>query len=77
MTFRTLDRQIPDFKIVNTNSNKNETCSSDRSCVIRWIIESDGGAPIIRAEILHAKVKIKYTETKCPEQVLLFRFELI
>ncbi len=55
-TFRTLDRQIPDFKIVKTDENKNETCSNDRSCLIKWSIESDGGAPIIRAEVLYAKV---------------------
>ena len=57
-TFRTLDRQIPDFKIVQTEENKNETCANDRSCLIKWTIESDGGAPIIRAEVLYAKVAI-------------------
>ncbi|CAF1419129.1 unnamed protein product [Adineta ricciae] len=56
-TFRTLDRQIPDFKITKTDENKNETCFSDRSCLIKWTIESDGGAPIIRAEVLYAKAK--------------------
>ena len=56
--FRTLDRQIPEFKIVPTEENKNDTCTNDRSCVIRWNIESDGGAPIVRAEILYAKVQI-------------------
>ncbi|CAF2310395.1 unnamed protein product [Rotaria sp. Silwood2] len=55
--FRTLDRQIPDFKIVKTDENKNETCSNDRTCLIKWIIESDGGAPIIRTEVLYAKAK--------------------
>ncbi len=54
--FRTLDRQIPDFKIAKTDENKNETCSNDRTCLIKWTIESDGGAPIIRSEILYAKV---------------------
>jgi hypothetical protein len=54
--FRTLDRQIPEFRIVPVEENKNETCSNDRSCLIRWSIESDGGAPITRAEMLYAKV---------------------
>jgi len=56
LSFRTLDRQIPDFKIIKTDENKNETCSNDRTCLIKWTIESDGGAPIIRSEILYAKV---------------------
>ncbi|CAF3679675.1 unnamed protein product [Adineta steineri] len=56
-TFRTLDRQIPDFKIVKIDENKNETCFNDRSCLIKWSIESDGGAPIIRTEVLYAKAK--------------------
>ncbi|UJR25993.1 hypothetical protein I4U23_007340 [Adineta vaga] len=56
-TFRTLDRQIPDFKITKTDENKNDTCLNDRSCLIKWNIESDGGAPIIRAEVLYAKAK--------------------
>lgn len=56
IVFRTLDRQIPDFKIVKTDENKNDTCSNDRSCLIKWSIESDGGAAIIRSEILYAKV---------------------
>ena len=51
--FRTLDRQIPDFSI---DENKNRTCLSDESCLITWNIESDGGAPILRAEILYAQV---------------------
>ncbi|CAF0836880.1 unnamed protein product [Rotaria sordida] len=55
--FRTLDRQIPDFRIVKIDENKNETCLNDRTCLIKWIIESDGGAPIIRTEILYAKAK--------------------
>ena len=55
--FRTLDRQIPDFKIIRTEQN--ETCANDRSCLIRWTLESDGGAAITRAEILYAKVKAR------------------
>ncbi|CAF4542959.1 unnamed protein product, partial [Rotaria magnacalcarata] len=54
--FRTLDRQVPDFRIVKNDENKNETCSNDRTCLIKWIIESDGGAPIVRSEVLYAKV---------------------
>jgi len=49
--FRTLDRQIPDFTV-----NENRTCLNAESCLIKWNIESDGGAPIIRAEILYAEV---------------------
>lgn len=59
IVFRTLDRQIPDFKIVKTDENKNDTCSNDRSCLIKWTVESDGGAAIIRSEILYAKVNTK------------------
>lgn len=57
ITFRTLDRQVPDFKIVKTDENRNETCLNDRTCLIQWAIESDGGAPIIRSEIFYAKAK--------------------
>ncbi|CAF2073220.1 unnamed protein product [Rotaria magnacalcarata] len=52
--FRTLDRQIPDFTI---DENINRTCLSDESCLITWNIESDGGAPILRTEILYALAK--------------------
>jgi len=55
-SFRTLDKQVPDFKISKIDENKNETCSNDRTCLIKWTIESDGGAPIVRAEVLYAKV---------------------
>jgi hypothetical protein len=51
--FRTLDKQIPDFTI---EENANKTCLNDASCLITWNIESDGGAPITRAEILYAPV---------------------
>lgn len=51
--FRTLDRQIPSFKI---DDNKNHTCLNAESCLITWNIESDGGAPIFRTEIFYAKV---------------------
>jgi hypothetical protein len=52
--FRTLERQIPDFSI---DENKNGTCVNDETCLITWNIESDGGAPIVRAEIFYARVK--------------------
>jgi hypothetical protein len=57
--FRTLDRQIPEFRLIPTEENKNDTCFNDRSCLIRWTIESDGGAPIIRTELLYAKVNMR------------------
>lgn len=65
--FRTLDRQIPEFKVVPNEENKNDTCFNDRSCVIRWTIESDGGAPIIRSEILYAKAKLNNNNNYEPE----------
>lgn len=46
--FRTLDRQRPDFIIDNSS---NQTCSNEQTCLISWTIQSDGGAPLIRAEI--------------------------
>ena len=52
--FRTLDKQIPDF---NVEDNQNKTCLNDESCLIKWNIQSDGGAPILRAEILYAQVE--------------------
>jgi hypothetical protein len=52
--FRTLDKQIPNFII---EDNQNRTCLNDDSCLITWNIESDGGAPIFRAEIFYAKVR--------------------
>lgn len=60
IVFRTLDRQIPDFRITQMEENKNETCSNDRSCLIKWTIESDGGAQIIRSEIIYAKVNSSF-----------------
>jgi hypothetical protein len=51
--FQTLDRQIPDFTI---EDNRNKTCLNEDSCLITWNIESDGGAPIVRTEILYAQV---------------------
>ena len=51
--FRTLDKQIPDFLLEDP---ENKTCPGDESCLIAWNVVSDGGAPIFRAEILHAQV---------------------
>ncbi|CAF1391848.1 unnamed protein product [Adineta steineri] len=50
---KTLDRQVPQFKILSSDIS----CLDDQSCLIKWIIESDGGSPISRAEISYAKVR--------------------
>ena len=50
---KTLDRQAPQFKILSSDL----WCLDDQSCLIKWIIESDGGSPISRAEISYAKVR--------------------
>lgn len=70
--FRTLDRKIPEFKIVPNEENQNETCSNDRTCIVGWSVESDGGAPIVRTEIGIALVRrsisakgMKYFECCC------------
>lgn len=60
--FRTLDRQRPDFIIDNSS---NQTCSNDQTCLISWTIQSDGGAPLIRAEISLTEVKKKEDEKLC------------
>jgi hypothetical protein len=49
---KTLDRQVPLFKISSTDP----ACQDDDSCLIKWIIEADGGSPISRAEISYARV---------------------
>jgi len=49
---KTLDRQVPQFKILSSDIS----CLDDHSCLIKWIIESDGGSPISRTEISYAKV---------------------
>ena len=49
---RTLDRQAPQFKILSSDPS----CLSDHSCLIKWIVEADGGSPISRAEISYGKV---------------------
>lgn len=54
ISFRTLDRQRPDFTIDNSS---NQTCSLDQTCKISWTIHSDGGAPLLRAEISFAEVR--------------------
>jgi len=49
---RTLDRQVPIFKILSADN----FCMSDMSCLIKWVIEADGSSPISRAEISYTKV---------------------
>jgi hypothetical protein len=49
---KTLDRQVPQFKILSSDIS----CLDDQACLIKWIIESDGGSPISRVEISYAKV---------------------
>ena len=50
---KTLDRQVPQFKILSSDVS----CLNDQSCLIKWIIETDGGSPISRAEISYGKVR--------------------
>ena len=57
--FRTLDRQRPDFLIDNSS---NQTCSNDQTCSISWTIQSDGGAPLTRAEISYAEADAEENE---------------
>lgn len=52
---KTLDRQVPMFKILSSDMS----CMSDSTCLIKWIIDSDGGSPISRAELSFAKVNLK------------------
>lgn len=49
---KTLERQVPQFKILSSDMS----CMADQSCLIKWVIESDGGMPISRSEISYAKV---------------------
>ncbi|CAF0794698.1 unnamed protein product, partial [Didymodactylos carnosus] len=42
---KTLDRQIPQFKLLSTPPEE-QSCMDDRKCLVKWSIESDGGAPI-------------------------------
>lgn len=51
---KTLDRQVPQFKILSSDIS----CLSDQTCLIKWIVETDGGSPITRAEISYVKVII-------------------
>ncbi|CAF1179608.1 unnamed protein product [Didymodactylos carnosus] len=53
---KTLDRQIPQFKLLSTTPEE-QMCIDDHKCLIKWSIESDGGAPISKAEIFYAKSK--------------------
>ena len=61
ISFRTLDRQRPDFTIDNSS---NQTCSNDQTCIISWTIQSDGGAPLLRGEISYADVKSSSSSSK-------------
>jgi hypothetical protein len=51
---KTLDQQVPQFKIISSDIS----CLDDQACLIKWIIESDGGSPISRTEISYAKVNL-------------------
>lgn len=51
--FRTLEKQIADFII---DDQQNKTCVSDNTCLITWNIQSDGGSPISRVELIYALV---------------------
>lgn len=51
---RTLDRQVPQFKIFSSDP----FCLNDQSCLIKWTIESDGSSPISRTEMTYARVMI-------------------
>ena len=53
---KTLDRQVPQFKILSSDP----FCLNDHSCLINWIIESDGGSPISRTEITYAQVGLPF-----------------
>ncbi|CAF1492424.1 unnamed protein product, partial [Didymodactylos carnosus] len=53
---KTLDRQVPQFNLLSSTL-EDQMCMDDRKCLIKWSIESDGGAPISKAEILYAKSK--------------------
>ncbi|UJR10788.1 hypothetical protein I4U23_014975 [Adineta vaga] len=50
---KTLDRQVPQFKILSSDMS----CLADHSCAIKWLVESDGGSPISRIEISYAKIR--------------------
>ena len=51
---RTLDRQVPQFKIFSSDP----FCLNDHSCLIKWVIEADGGSPVSRTEVTYARVRI-------------------
>ena len=50
---KTLDRQVPQFKILSADPS----CLDDRTCLIRWVLEADGGSTVSRAEISYAQVR--------------------
>ncbi|CAF2645819.1 unnamed protein product [Rotaria sp. Silwood2] len=73
---KTLDRQVPQFKILSSDIS----CLDDQSCLIKWIIESDGGSPISRTEISYAKVRgvneVKQWSPAIQIEPLISEFEL-
>ncbi|CAF4879276.1 unnamed protein product [Rotaria sp. Silwood1] len=73
---KTFDRQVPQFKILSSDIS----CLDDQSCLIKWIIESDGGSPISRTEISYAKVRgVNVVEQWSPAiqvEPLISEFEL-
>jgi hypothetical protein len=46
-----------EFVRFNLTSSE-RVCQNDKSCLIKWIIQSDGGSNISRGEISYAKVNI-------------------
>lgn len=54
---RTLDRQVPQFKFLSPDNS----CLNDHSCLIKWVVDTDGGSPISRAEISFGKVRKRST----------------
>lgn len=67
---KTLDRQVPQFKILSADPS----CLDDHSCLIRWIIEADGGSPISRAELSYGKVTNLFSLIFPQVSVVLFLF---
>jgi hypothetical protein len=54
---KTLDRQVPQFRMLSSDMS----CLADRTCPIKWIVDTDGSSPISRAEIAFGKVTIHRT----------------
>ncbi len=53
---KTLDQQVPQFKILSSDIS----CLDDQSCLIKWVIESDLDSPISRAEISYVKIDLSH-----------------